>query len=71
MYKTLGSAARTAKKWNAKAGKTEYSACHIDDYRRNVVHMVTRVNYMTGKEYQEASNTPGHCSPSSEAYWSN
>lgn len=31
---------------------------------------VTRVNMMTGREYQERYDTPHYCSPSSEAYWS-
>jgi hypothetical protein len=31
---------------------------------------VTRTNMMGGKEYQERYDTPRHCSPSSEAYWS-
>ena len=32
--------------------------------------MVTRVNIMGGAEYQERYDTPWHCSPSSETYWS-
>lgn len=32
--------------------------------------MVTKVNLITGKEYQEDVNTPNCCSPSSETYWS-
>lgn len=31
---------------------------------------VTRVNLMTGAEYQEDINTPLCCSPASESYWS-
>jgi hypothetical protein len=31
---------------------------------------VTRVNMMSGREYQERYDTPYFCSPSSEAYWS-
>lgn len=31
--------------------------------------MVTRVNIMTGKEYQERRDTPLACSPASETYW--
>ena len=42
----------------------------IDYCRTNVVHPVTRVNLMSGKEYGELSNTPNYCGPSSEAYWS-
>jgi hypothetical protein len=32
--------------------------------------MVTRRNLMSGKEYQEAEDTPLGCSPASETYWS-
>ena len=31
---------------------------------------VTRKNMMSGAEYQERYDTPWHCSPSSETYWS-
>ena len=31
---------------------------------------VKRTNMMGGKEYTERYDTPRHCSPSSEAYWS-
>ena len=31
---------------------------------------VTRRNIMTGKDFTERYDTPGYCSPSSEAYWS-
>ena len=31
---------------------------------------VTRRNMMGGAEYQERYDTPWHCSPSSESYWS-
>jgi hypothetical protein len=47
-----------------------YAVARVEFYRDHVVHMVTRVNLQTGKEYQEPSNTPGYCSPASEAYWS-
>ena len=49
---------------------TEYAVATVADYNTKIVHMVTRTNLMSGKEYQEPSNTPGYCSPSSEAYWS-
>lgn len=32
---------------------------------------VTRRNALTGEEFQERYDTPYHCSPSSETYWSN
>ena len=31
---------------------------------------VTRVNMMTGLEYEERYDTPRYCSPSSESFWS-
>jgi len=47
-----------------------YAVATVEHYRTQVVHMVTRVNLRSGKEYQEPSNTPGYMSPASEAYWS-
>jgi hypothetical protein len=47
-----------------------YAVASVGHYNTKVVHMVTRVNLQTGQEYQEPSNTPGYCSPASEAYWS-
>lgn len=47
-----------------------YAVATIDDYNNNIVHMVERVNLMSGKKYMEPSNTPNYCSPASEAYWS-
>jgi hypothetical protein len=48
----------------------DYAFNSIENYNNDVVYMVTRVNMMTGMQYQEPSNTPGYMSPSSEAYWS-
>ena len=31
---------------------------------------VTRENFLTGRQYQERYDTPRHCSPASETYWS-
>jgi len=42
----------------------------VEKYRTEVVHMVTKINMMSGKEYQEASNTPSYMSPACESYWS-
>lgn len=50
--------------------KLEYAYTTEEDYDANINVMVTRTNLMTGKEYQEKLDTPGFCSPSSEAYWS-
>lgn len=74
-YKTFGHALNAANKWNTKAqiegliGPGPYGVAEVEHYRNRVVRTVTRTNLLSGKEYQEASNTPGFCSPSSEAYW--
>ena len=31
----------------------------------------TKINMMSGQEYQESYDTPNFCSPSSESFWSN
>jgi len=38
-------------------------------YAANIRKTVTRVNLMTGLEYEEDVNTPLACSPASETYW--
>ena len=50
--------------------KPRYGWASREDYQKNVVHMVTKVNMMSKQEYQEPSNTPGYMSPASESYWS-
>lgn len=79
-YRFKGHAQRFADKLNANEAATclkssgyrpcEYKVTTREDYEKNVVHMVERVNLMTGKKYMEKSNTPNYCSPASEAYWS-
>jgi hypothetical protein len=39
-------------------------------YNLFIRRSVKRVNLMSGLEYYEDVNTPSHCSPASEAYWS-
>jgi len=42
-----------------------------DGYRFNIVEtMVTKVNAISGKAFQERYDTPYYCSASSESYWS-
>ena len=67
---TEGGAKRSVTCKNRKVGKVEYAYATDEDYRTKIVYMVTKKNLLSGKEYQEASNTPSYCSPSSEAYWS-
>ena len=74
-YKFAGLAARTCAQFNEQAlaggvGPGPYGWCSADHYQARVVRQVERVNLMSGQKYTEASNTPGYCSPSSEAYWS-
>jgi hypothetical protein len=47
-----------------------YGIAEAEYYRTNIQKLVERVNFMTGKKYLESVNTPYHCSPSSETYWS-
>lgn len=84
-YKTAHMAKRACDKFNADGlgfmndrdgvrhdfqGPGPYGWCTADHYRNRVVRMVERTNLMSGKKFMEPSNTPGYCSPSSEAYWS-
>ena len=41
-----------------------------DIFYSRIEKQVERRNIMSGKLYMEAVNTPNHCSPASEAYWS-
>jgi hypothetical protein len=80
--KIVGS--RSTKHWKSEAaakahltrmGKmgydvTQYAVAETNFYYANLEKTVTRVNLMSGKEYQESVNTPSYCSPSSESYWS-
>jgi hypothetical protein len=56
-------------KWSKKEGPY-YAVAEMSVYKSSVVYMVEKVNMMSGLKYWEASNTPGYCSPASEAYWS-
>jgi len=59
---------RVAKLSDTRPGEYAYNT--EDAYDRDVVHMVERVNLMSGQKYMEKSNTPNFLSPASEAYWS-
>lgn len=39
-------------------------------FSANIEKTVTRTNLMTGKKFEEPINTPIHCSPAFESYWS-
>lgn len=47
-----------------------YGIASSEYYERHVRKTVTRVNLMTGVEYEEKVGTPLSCSPASETYWS-
>ena len=49
---------------------TEYAVAETNYHYANIEKTVTKVNLMTGQEYQERVNTPYYCSPSSETCWS-
>jgi hypothetical protein len=64
-------ATRLNNKVGTKLPQPVFVAMSFDEYRReHPVKMVTRRNLMSGLEFQEAEDTPGFCSPASEAYWS-
>lgn len=50
--------------------EAEYDVVASHIYDAFLTRTVTRVNLVTGEEYQEDVNTPRCCSPASEVYWS-
>ena len=50
--------------------KADYAIADATDFHDNIEKMVTRINMMSKKEYQERANTPIYCSPAYESYWS-
>lgn len=69
MEKRRYNQARHAKALAEKLGPA-YAWASSSYYKAKVVHTVLRKNLMTGKYYEEPSNTPNYMSPASEAYWS-
>lgn len=71
-YKTAGAAktamARLVNRCNYSAESVAVADLKI--YQTLIERTVERVNLMTGQRYRESVNTPNHCSPASEAYWS-
>lgn len=47
-----------------------YGIAEMTYWIEKIQKTVTRVNLMSGKEYQEPVGTPLACSPASETYWS-
>ena len=48
----------------------DYGIADRDHYYKHIERQVERVNLMTGTKFKESINTPRHCSPSTETYWS-
>jgi hypothetical protein len=48
----------------------EFAVAETNTFYNSIETSVTKVNLMSGKEYQEQANTPLSCSPASETYWS-
>jgi hypothetical protein len=55
---------------NRNAGSEEYAYAAEDTYYSQVVKTKKVRNLMSGEEVEIASNTPHHCDPSTESYWS-
>jgi len=47
-----------------------YAIAESDVFYASIERRVPRTNMMSGNTYYEGVNTPNHCSPASEAYWS-
>ena len=50
--------------------KDRYSIADAADFHNNIEKMVTRVNLMSGKEYEDRTNTPYFMRLDMETYWS-
>lgn len=50
--------------------RDDYAIAEIGEFHSNIEKTVTRVNLMSGEEFQEPINTPHFCSPAFESYWS-
>ena len=83
VYKTLPAAKAALTRFNTAWAKTRgklgnepeapqftMGIAEAEYYRKNIERTVTRVNMMSGKEYEESVNTPIYMSPASESYWS-
>ena len=69
-FTTESGAKRSTTCANRNAKSIQYAYTDVEDYNKNVVHMMKSRNLMTGKEIEIPSNTPWSCNPASESYWS-
>jgi hypothetical protein len=80
-YKTIGAAKSAISRMQNKILVSDlgtdrdplfmYGIAEINYFLQHIEHTVERVNLMSGKTFRERVNTPYHCSPASESYWSN
>ncbi len=80
-YKTMGAAKAAISRLSKTVPITDlnterdplfvYAIAEINYFYKTIDQTVERVNLMSGKTFRESVNTPYHCSPSSESYWSN
>ncbi len=80
-YKTMGAAKAAISRLRKTVPITDlnterdplfvYAIAEINYFYKTIDQTVERVNLMSGKTFRESVNTPYHCSPSSESYWSN
>lgn len=72
VYKTQAAAqaALTRNKQGRMALGDDWMVMSLEAYNQQVP-MITVKNLMSGKEVQIRADTPWHCRPDSESYWSN
>jgi len=79
VYKTHAAALAAWTRMGKASGKLKtdemhpdyvYAVAELDYYAKHVEKTVERVNLMNGVTFRESVNTPLHCSPSSESFWS-
>lgn len=67
-------AAKAARTRMVKSGKInnvdDYGIAEKYQFHSTIEKMETKINMMSGKEFQQPVNTPLCCDPSSETYWS-
>ena len=71
-YETEGAAKAglTREVTKGRIAREEFAIAETSYYKDNIEKMVTRINLMSGKEFEESVNAPNCTSPASETYWS-
>jgi hypothetical protein len=64
------SAKRSATCMNRNAGSMQYGYISRDSYYSEIVKKITVKSLGNGQDVEIDSNTPWHCRPDSESYWS-